>query len=57
LVRDWINANYREVFYHRVEKVLENISPEKLKEVVRKLTAEDSLIGMRLLAAFNKKEG
>ena len=57
MVRNWINDNYREVFYHRVEKVLENIAPEKLKEIVYKLTAEDSLIGIRFLAAFNKKEG
>jgi hypothetical protein len=57
LVRQWINSNYRGVFYHRVEEVLASISPEELKEFVCKLTAEDSLIGMRLLAAFNRREG
>lgn len=57
LVRKWINDNYRNIFYRQVERILNAVSPNKLKEVIRELTANDSLIGMKLLTAFSKKEG
>ncbi|NYE57523.1 hypothetical protein [Carboxydothermus ferrireducens] len=57
LAREWINGNYRQVFYPRVEEVLATLPPQALKEFVSELAREDSLIGMRLLAAFERKEG
>ncbi|MDN5363002.1 MAG: hypothetical protein PWQ91_63 [Eubacteriales bacterium] len=57
LAQEWINGNYRQVFYPRVEEVLATLPPQALKEFVGELAREDSLIGMRLLAAFERKEG
>lgn len=54
LVREWINENYRRVFQPRVEEVINRLSQEELKRFIKEKAVEDSLLGMRILLAFNR---
>lgn len=56
LVRGWIHDNYKETAYRKVAKMIDLLSPDEIKQILKSIVAEDALMGVRLLAAIKGKD-
>lgn len=52
LVRQWVTENYKATVYSQIVRVIEAISPDDIKQLVKHVVAEDALVGARLFAAI-----
>lgn len=53
-VRHWVDEIYVAAVYPQVVKAIESVSPDGIKRLIKRLAAEDALVGARLLAALKQ---